>query len=132
MTADTPGQEARPASVAVLAAAVGSPDDSAMVAAALAATVADAVRVLLDEDLADHVDLNFGCPVAKVTRRGGGAALPWKTGLFTAVVRAAVRAAAIFCDAANIGARASQPRTWGAAFAISRSGGIIAVAVARP
>lgn len=42
MTADTPGQEARPASVAVLAAAVGSPDDSATVAAALAATVADA------------------------------------------------------------------------------------------
>ncbi|WXF91152.1 hypothetical protein WDV91_18170 [Curtobacterium flaccumfaciens pv. flaccumfaciens] len=42
MTTATPGLEARPASVAVLAAAVGSPDDSATVAAALAATVADA------------------------------------------------------------------------------------------
>ena len=58
------------------------------------ATVGAAVRLLVEEDLADHVDLNFGCPVAKVTRRGGGAALPWKTGLFTAVVRAAVTAAA--------------------------------------
>lgn len=58
------------------------------------ATVGAAVRVLVDEGLADHVDLNFGCPVAKVTRKGGGAALPWKSSLFTAVVRAAVRAAA--------------------------------------
>jgi nifR3 family TIM-barrel protein len=58
------------------------------------ATVGAAVRMLVDEDRADHVDLNFGCPVPKVTRKGGGAALPWKTGLFAAVVRAAVRAAA--------------------------------------
>jgi len=56
-------------------------------------TVAAAVRMLVEEDLADHVDLNFGCPVAKVTRKGGGSALPWKTGLFTAIVRGAVRAA---------------------------------------
>ncbi len=54
------------------------------------ATVAAAVRMVVDEDLGDHVDLNFGCPVAKVTRKGGGAALPWKHDLFTAVVRAAV------------------------------------------
>ncbi|SDQ04572.1 tRNA dihydrouridine synthase DusB [Quadrisphaera sp. DSM 44207] len=58
------------------------------------ATVGAAVRMLVEEDLADHVDLNFGCPVPKVTRRGGGAALPWKTSLFGAVVRAAVTAAA--------------------------------------
>ncbi len=57
------------------------------------ATVGAAVRMLLDEDRADHIDLNFGCPVAKVTRKGGGAALPWKTNLFTRVVRAAVTAA---------------------------------------
>ncbi len=57
------------------------------------ATVGAAVRMLVEEDLADHVDLNFGCPVAKVTRKGGGAALPWKTDLFTGVVRQAVRAA---------------------------------------
>ena len=40
----------------------------------------------VDEDRADHIDLNFGCPVPKVTRKGGGAALPWKTGLFRAIV----------------------------------------------
>ncbi|MEJ5915332.1 tRNA dihydrouridine synthase DusB [Pseudokineococcus sp. 1T1Z-3] len=57
-------------------------------------TVGAAVRVLVEDDLADHVDLNFGCPVAKVTRRGGGAALPWKSSLFASVVREAVRAAA--------------------------------------
>ncbi len=57
------------------------------------ATVGAAVRMLVEEDRADHVDLNFGCPVAKVTRKGGGAALPWKTELFTGVVREAVRAA---------------------------------------
>lgn len=58
------------------------------------ATVGAAVRMLVEEDRADHVDLNFGCPVAKVTRKGGGAALPWKTELFRGVVREAVRAAA--------------------------------------
>ena len=58
------------------------------------ATVGAAVRMLVEEDRADHVDLNFGCPVPKVTRKGGGAALPWKTGLFRAIVAAAVRAAA--------------------------------------
>lgn len=58
------------------------------------ATVGAAVRLLAEEDRADHVDLNFGCPVPKVTRRGGGAALPWKRDLFAAIVRAAVDAAA--------------------------------------
>ena len=38
--------------------------------------VGDAVSLLVDEDRADHIDLNFGCPVPKVTRRGGGSALP--------------------------------------------------------
>jgi nifR3 family TIM-barrel protein len=56
-------------------------------------TVGAAVRLLVDEDRADHVDLNFGCPVPKVTRKGGGAALPWKATLFRDIVRAAVRAA---------------------------------------
>jgi nifR3 family TIM-barrel protein len=54
------------------------------------ATVAAAVRMIADEDLGDHVDLNFGCPVPKVTRRGGGAALPYKRSLFADIVRAAV------------------------------------------
>ncbi len=56
-------------------------------------TVGLAVRMLVTEDRADHIDLNFGCPVPKVTRKGGGAALPWKTGLFRAIVAAAVREA---------------------------------------
>jgi tRNA-dihydrouridine synthase len=37
-------------------------------------TVAAAVRMVVAEDLADHIDMNFGCPVPKVTRKGGGAA----------------------------------------------------------
>jgi len=55
---------------------------------------AAAVRMAVEEDLADHVDLNFGCPVPKVTRKGGGAALPWRRRLFARIVRAAVQAAA--------------------------------------
>lgn len=56
-------------------------------------TVAQAVKMLVDEDRADHIDLNFGCPVPKVTRKGGGAALPWKRDLFSSIVQAAVKAA---------------------------------------
>lgn len=58
------------------------------------ATTAAAVRIVVERDLADHIDLNFGCPVPKVTRRGGGAALPWRRRLFARLVRAAVDAAA--------------------------------------
>ena len=50
-----------------------------------------AVDLLGSENLADHIDLNFGCPVPKVTRRGGGAALPYKHRLFSAIVEAAVK-----------------------------------------
>jgi nifR3 family TIM-barrel protein len=57
------------------------------------AVVGAAVRMIVEEGLADHVDLNFGCPVPKVTRRGGGSALPWRIGLFTDIVTAAVREA---------------------------------------
>ena len=52
-----------------------------------------AVRFLVGAGRADHIDLNFGCPVAKVTRKGGGAALPVHRALFRDVVRSAVRAA---------------------------------------
>src|SRR5690606_5362592 len=58
------------------------------------ATVGAAVQLLVTEDRADHIDLNFGCPVPKVTRKGGGAALPWKLDLFRGIVSAAVREAA--------------------------------------
>ncbi|KRE63143.1 tRNA dihydrouridine synthase DusB [Nostocoides sp. Soil756] len=57
------------------------------------ATAGLAARMLVTEDRADHIDLNFGCPVPKVTRKGGGAALPWKTELFRGIVRAVVREA---------------------------------------
>ncbi|MFJ3380488.1 tRNA dihydrouridine synthase DusB [Curtobacterium sp. NPDC090217] len=56
-------------------------------------TVAEAATILVGEDRADHIDLNFGCPVPKVTRKGGGAALPWKTELFKELVTKTVRAA---------------------------------------
>ncbi|MGW5939850.1 tRNA dihydrouridine synthase DusB [Streptomyces celluloflavus] len=53
-------------------------------------TVGKAVRMIADEDLADHIDLNFGCPVPKVTRKGGGSALPYKRNLLRAILREAV------------------------------------------
>lgn len=56
-------------------------------------TVAEAASILVGEDRADHIDLNFGCPVPKVTRKGGGAALPWKLELFRELVTKTVRAA---------------------------------------
>lgn len=56
-------------------------------------TIGEAVTMLVAEDRADHIDLNFGCPVPKVTRKGGGAALPWKLELFRAIVERAVKAA---------------------------------------
>ncbi|MCG7425272.1 tRNA dihydrouridine synthase DusB [Kocuria rhizophila] len=58
-----------------------------------AVNVGKAVRMVAQEDRADHIDLNFGCPVPKVTKRGGGSALPWKTDLFRAIVSTAVREA---------------------------------------
>ncbi|MFG3423760.1 tRNA dihydrouridine synthase DusB [Micromonospora sp. NPDC048063] len=54
---------------------------------------AAAVRIVVEKNLADHIDLNFGCPVPKVTRKGGGSALPWRRRLFARLVRAAVAAA---------------------------------------
>jgi len=56
-------------------------------------TAGQAARLLVTEDRADHIDLNFGCPVPKVTRKGGGSALPWKTELFRSIVASVVREA---------------------------------------
>lgn len=53
-------------------------------------TVGKAVRMIADEGLADHIDLNFGCPVPKVTRKGGGSALPYKRPLLRAILHEAV------------------------------------------
>ena len=54
--------------------------------------VAKATEILCAEYGVAHVDLNFGCPVPKVTRKGGGAALPWKRTLLGEIVQAAVDA----------------------------------------
>ncbi|ALG14157.1 tRNA dihydrouridine synthase DusB [Kibdelosporangium phytohabitans] len=56
-------------------------------------TMAEATRIIVGEGLADHLDTNWGCPVPKVTRKGGGAALPYKRGLFRDIVAATVNAA---------------------------------------
>jgi nifR3 family TIM-barrel protein len=53
-----------------------------------------AVDRVCGRGLVDHIDLNFGCPAAKVTRKGGGAAVPARPSLLRAIVRAAVAAAA--------------------------------------
>ena len=55
--------------------------------------VGEAVRRLVGEGRVDHLDMNFGCPVRKVTRKGGGAAIPLKPRLLQGIVRAAVSAA---------------------------------------
>jgi len=55
--------------------------------------VGRAVERLVGEGKVDHIDMNFGCPVRKVTRKGGGSALPLKRELLRSIVRAAVRAA---------------------------------------
>jgi nifR3 family TIM-barrel protein len=58
------------------------------------AYVGKATEILCAEYGVHHVDLNFGCPVPKVTRKGGGGALPWKRGLLADILRASVAAAA--------------------------------------
>jgi nifR3 family TIM-barrel protein len=56
------------------------------------AYVGKATEILCAEYGVAHVDLNFGCPVPKVTRKGGGAALPWKRTLLGEILEAAVSA----------------------------------------
>ncbi|MGH3362667.1 MAG: tRNA dihydrouridine synthase DusB [Nocardioides sp.] len=56
--------------------------------------VGKAAEILCTEYAVRHIDLNFGCPVPKVTRKGGGGALPWKRGLLAEILTAAVTAAA--------------------------------------
>jgi nifR3 family TIM-barrel protein len=53
-----------------------------------------AAEILCADHGVGHIDLNFGCPVPKVTRRGGGAALPWKRRLLAAILESTVAAAA--------------------------------------
>ena len=58
------------------------------------AYVGKATEILCADYGVGHVDLNFGCPVPKVTRKGGGAALPWKRTLLGEILQAAVGGAA--------------------------------------
>ena len=55
--------------------------------------VGKAAEILCAEHSVAHIDLNFGCPVPKVTRKGGGGALPWKRQLLAEILQAAVKAA---------------------------------------
>jgi nifR3 family TIM-barrel protein len=55
--------------------------------------IAEATRRLTAEGV-DHIDLNFGCPAPKITRHGGGSAIPVKPRLMARLVGAAVRGAA--------------------------------------
>lgn len=52
--------------------------------------IGEAVKKLVDEGSVDHIDMNLGCPVAKITRHGGGSALPWRHRLLRDIVRAMV------------------------------------------
>ncbi|MEP7049919.1 MAG: tRNA dihydrouridine synthase DusB [Pseudomonadota bacterium] len=53
--------------------------------------VGEATKRLVGEGRVDHIDMNFGCPVRKVTSKGGGAAIPVKPRLLAAIVRACVQ-----------------------------------------
>ncbi len=70
-----------------------------------ASVMGEAVRILGGEFGVQHVDLNFGCPVPKVTRKGGGGALPWKRDRLAAIVAEAVNAAADYAIPVTIKTR---------------------------
>jgi nifR3 family TIM-barrel protein len=54
--------------------------------------VFEMARSLVDAGV-HHLDMNFGCPVPKVTRHGGGSAIPLKKKLFGKLVAAGVAGA---------------------------------------
>jgi len=79
--------------LAMVARAPGATTHSVQLYGVDPAVVGAAVRILIDEVGADHIDMNFGCPAAKVTRKGGGSALPAHPVLFGRIVEGAVTAA---------------------------------------
>jgi len=75
--------------------ASSSPDEkprSVQVYGADPVDLGEMVRGLVDEGV-DHLDINMGCPVPKVTRAGGGSAIPVKPRLLARLVRAMVSSA---------------------------------------
>jgi nifR3 family TIM-barrel protein len=88
--------ERDPKSLAMLAFDPGERTRSVQLYGVDPATMAEATRIVCGEFGVAHVDLNFGCPVPKVTRRGGGAVLPYKRNLLGAILRAVVAAASPF------------------------------------
>ncbi|TDT33833.1 tRNA dihydrouridine synthase DusB [Naumannella halotolerans] len=80
-------------SIQMLAFDPGAPVNSVQLYGVDAPTMAEATRILCGDFGVDHVDLNFGCPVPKVTRKGGGAVLPWKRDRLRAILSATVKAA---------------------------------------
>ncbi|HET6874346.1 MAG TPA: tRNA dihydrouridine synthase DusB [Acidimicrobiales bacterium] len=85
--------EHNPKTMRMVARAPGEPVHSVQLYGVDPVVMKAAVGVLVDEIGVDHIDMNFGCPAPKVTRRGGGAALPAHPALFRSVVAAAVGAA---------------------------------------
>ncbi|MDR1033820.1 MAG: tRNA dihydrouridine synthase DusB [Bifidobacteriaceae bacterium] len=53
----------------------------------------EAAKLISGESLADHIDINLGCPAPKITRKGGGCALPLDTVKLADVIRETVRGA---------------------------------------
>ncbi len=86
--------------------------------------MADATRFLVTEVGVHHVDVNMGCPVRKVTSRGGGSALPARPELMRQVLGAVVRAAGHVPVTAKIRLGLDDERiTWPDALAAAQDAG---------
>ncbi len=94
------------------------------------AVMSEAVRRVRGEVGVDHIDLNFGCPARKITRHGGGSALPVRPKLFGAVVAAAVEGAGDIPVTVKMRVGLDeQHRTWLVAGRMAEDAGAAAVAV---
>jgi nifR3 family TIM-barrel protein len=94
------------------------------------AVMGEAVRRVRDEVGVDHIDLDFGCPARKITRHGGGAALPVRPRLFGAVVAAAVQGAGDVPVTVKMRVGLDDAhRTWLVAGRMAEDAGAAAVAV---
>jgi nifR3 family TIM-barrel protein len=94
--------------------------------------VGKATEILCAEYGVQHVDLNFGCPVPKVTRKGGGGALPWKRGLLAEILTSAVAAAAPYAVPVTMKTRKGlddDHLTYLDAGRIAEDSGVVAVAL---